>query len=73
MQTNFQKIWSKNIQSTFDDIKKFFLVLLNFIEVQFIYKVVVTSTEQQSDSAIHVHTSILFQLLFPHRFSQNTA
>ena len=29
------------------------------------------SAVQQTDSAIHVHTSILFQSLFQHRWSQN--
>ena len=43
----------------------------SFIEVQLIYKVVIISTVQQNDSVIHVHTSILFQILFPHRLSQN--
>ena len=29
------------------------------------------STVQQSDSVVHIHTSIRFQILFPHRLSQN--
>ena len=35
-----------------------------------IYRVTVSAV-QQSDSVIHVHTSILFQILFPDRVSQN--
>jgi len=34
-----------------------------------IYKVVIISAVQQSDSVIHAHTSILFQILFPYRLS----
>ena len=32
----------------------------------------IISAVQQSDSAIFTHTSILFQILFPYRLSQNT-
>ena len=39
--------------------------------MKLIYKVVIFSAVQQSDSVIHVYTSILFQILFPHRWSQN--
>ena len=39
--------------------------------VYLIYKVVMISAKQQSDSIIHVHTSILFQIPFPYRLAQN--
>lgn len=45
---------------------------LNFMEIQLIYKVVITSAVQDSDSVLHIHKSILFQILFQHRWSQNT-
>ena len=31
----------------------------------------IISATQQNDSVIHIHTSILFQILFPHRLSRN--
>ena len=34
--------------------------------------VVLVSGVQQSDSVIHIHVSILFQVLFPFRLLQNT-
>ena len=37
-----------------------------------IYNVVLDSGVQQSDPVIHIHMSILFQILFPHRLLQNT-
>ena len=51
----------------------FFYMLFSqsFIEVYLIYNVVMISAVQQSDSVIHGRTSILFQILFPHRWSQN--
>ena len=36
-----------------------------------IYNVVLVSSVQQSDLVIHVHVSILFQILFPFRLLQN--
>ena len=45
-------------------------LFLNFyIGVEFINSVLLVSTAQQSDSAIHIHVSILFQILFPFRLS----
>ena len=35
-----------------------------------IYSVVLVSGVQQSDSVIHIHISILFQILFPYRLLQ---
>ena len=46
----------------------FFSFFVSFIEVKVIHKVVIISAAPQSDSVIHVHTSILFQILFLHRF-----
>ena len=45
-----------------------FLVFFNvlfYIGVQLINNVVIVSGVQQSDSVIHVHVSIVFQILFP--------
>ena len=44
---------------------------LGFIEVQLTYKTVIVSAVQQYDLIIRAHTSILFQIFFPHRLSQN--
>ena len=41
-------------------------IFLSFIEVELIYNVVIISAEQQSESVIHTHTFILFQILFPY-------
>ena len=48
----------------------FFIPLL--IEVELIYNVVIISAVQQTDSVIHILSSILFQVLFPCRLSQPT-
>ena len=42
-----------------------------FFEAQLIYSAVLFSGEWQSDSVIHVHVSILFQILFPYKLIQN--
>ena len=49
----------------------FFLKFLYYIEVQLINHVVLVSGVQQSDSVMHIHVSILFQILFPFRLLQN--
>ena len=52
----------------------FFLFKLNFkfcIGVWLIYNVMFVSGVQQSDSVIHIHISILFQILFSYRLLQN--
>ena len=51
--------------------KSFFFHFFSFIDVWLIYKVVMTSAAQQSDSVRHIHTSILFQIIFQHRWSQD--
>ena len=43
----------------------FILFFKFFIGVQLIYNVVLVSGIQHSDSAIHTHIFILFQILFP--------
>ena len=43
---------------------------LSFIKVQLIYNIVMIFAVQQSDSIIHIHASILFQILFSFRLSQ---
>ena len=48
----------------------FFFSLKNCIEAQLIYNVII-SARQQSNSVIHAHTSVCFQILFSHRLSQN--
>ena len=53
----------------------FFYFFLNFlfcIGVQLINNVVSVSGVQQSNSVIHIHISILLQILFPFRLLQNT-
>ena len=40
---------------------------LNFIGVELIYTVVLVSSVQHSDSVIHIHVFILFQIRFPYR------
>ena len=42
----------------------FFFIFKHFMEVELIYNVVLISAVQQSDSFIHIHISILFQILF---------
>ena len=49
-----------------------FFPFSSFLKVQLIYSVVIIFAAQQSDSVKHVHTSVLFQILFPHRPSQST-
>ena len=41
------------------------------IEVYLIYSVVLVSGVQQSEQVIHIHISILFQILFPYRSLQS--
>ena len=43
-----------------------------YIGVQLIYNVVLVSAVQQSDSVIHIHISILFQIPFPFSLLQST-
>ena len=43
----------------------------SFIQVQLIYTVVIISAVQHSDPVVHIHTSILSQIIFPHGLSQN--
>ena len=47
------------------------LFYIIFIGVQLIYNVVLVSGVQQSESAIHIHISTLFQILFPYRSLQS--
>ena len=49
----------------------FFLNFVFYIGVSLINNVVLVSGVQQSDSVIHTHVSILFQILFPFRLLQN--
>ena len=46
-----------------------FYNFLFYIGVWLIYNVVLVSGVQQSHSVIHIHVSILFQILFPFVFS----
>ena len=48
-----------------------FLNFLFYIGVELINNVVIVSGVQQSDSVIHIHVSILFQILFAIRLLQN--
>ena len=47
--------------------KSFFFL----IGIQLIYNVVLVSGVQQNDSIIHIHISILFQIIFPFRLLQS--
>ena len=58
------KCWFLFLLSFF--IKKF----LFYVGIQLIYNTVLVSGLQQSDSVIHIHLSILFQILFPFRLLQ---
>ena len=49
----------------------FFFNFLFYIGVSLINNVVLVSGGQQSDSIIHIHVSILFQILFPTRSLHN--
>ena len=50
---------------------RIFLNVLFYVGVEVIYKVVLVSRVQQSDSVTHIHACILFQSLRPIRLSQN--
>ena len=51
----------------FDFFILLYKVLFKYSQV---YNVVIISTVQQSDSVVHIHTSILFQIFFPYRLSK---
>ena len=48
------------------------VTLLFFIDVWLIYNVVLVSGVQPNDSVIHIHISLLFQILSPCRLLQST-
>ena len=54
--------------SYFDSGRLFFSI---FTVVQLIYNVVLISGVQKSNSVIHTHMFILFQILFPYRLLQS--
>ena len=70
----FPSSWDKGIRSSYLELPRvsstFFFNFLDFIGMQFIYNVVLVSAVQQSESIIHIHISILFQILFPYRSLQ---
>ena len=47
-----------------------FFIKKIFTDVELIYNAAIISMVQQSDPVIHIHTSILFQILYPYRLSQ---
>jgi len=49
----------------------FFSLLKSFKMVELIDNIVIISSAGQSDSVMHMSTSILFQILFPYRFLGN--
>ena len=49
-----------------------YLLISSIIDVQLIHNAVIISAAQQSDSAMHTHTSIPLQTPFSYRPSQNT-
>ena len=64
-------IISPGLLSLFKNVFLFLFSFFSFIKVSLVYNVVIISAVQQSDSVIHRHISILFQMLFPGRLSQN--
>ena len=50
----------------------FCISVLFYIREWFIYNVVLVSDVQQSDSVLHIHTPILFQILLTYRLLQST-
>ena len=61
------------MRDRFINILFFFLNCpFTFIEIQWTYNVVLVSGVRQSESAIHIHISILFQILFPYKLVHNT-
>ena len=48
-----------------------YMYILFYIGAQLINNVLLVSGVQQSDSVIHIHVSILFQILFPFRLLQS--
>lgn len=63
------ELWSPPVKSEFprESLICNFFLKTRFIEVELPYKIVIICAAQQSDSLLHVPTSILFQALFPHR------
>ena len=49
----------------------YFYLFIYFMGIQFLCNVVLVSIVQQSESAIYLHTSPLFQISFPFRSSQS--
>ena len=49
----------------------YFLNFLLYIGAQFINNVMLVSGIQQSDSILHIHVPIFFQILFPFRLLDN--
>ena len=49
----------------------YFLCFFNCIEVQLIYRVVLISAVQQSDSVIHIYIDIVFHILFHYGLPQD--
>lgn len=67
--------WSPNLILSTTQARVLFFVSSFFsrlMEASLIYNVGIISAVQRRDSVRQVHTSILFQMLFPHRWSQNT-
>ena len=58
----------------YNEAKFYFIIFFNFlfyIGVELINNVVLVSGIQESDSVIHIHVSLLFQILFPFRLLHN--
>ena len=68
---NSSEVISVDVIKVHDLLTLFFLTFLFYTGVYLINNVMLASGIQQSDSVIHIHVSILFQIIFPIRLLQN--
>ena len=68
--TNCQKSRYLRMSCRFYPIGTIYLFKINFIVIQSLYNVMLVSTIQQNESAIHIHISSPFWTDFPFRSSQ---
>ena len=61
-----------HLVSSILNIRSLLFFFIFYIGVHLIYNVVLVSGVQQSDSVIHLHIFILFQIIFPYRLLQST-
>ena len=68
--TNCQKSRYLRMSCRFYPIGTIYLFKINFIVIQSLYNVMLVSTIQQNESAIHIHISPCFKISFPFRSLQ---